>query len=200
MIYLDSSGDNSRKLAQIVGSAVLAGELSLMAALAANHLVRSHMQHNRKPTEAAPTNMVSRRNNLHLYSHYFILSCPNLPMSYLYFLSIYGHLSDTTREMFLLSVLIVASVSALHNLKWLRPLILFPCDWLSFPGGASISFEKECLYACSQPQCHLSRPCGWIWGALSRLGSTLLLWLTLWVTSGVRGTCRMEDKNGENLV
>ena len=88
MIYLDSSGDNSRKLAQIVGSAVLAGELSLMAALAANHLVRSHMQHNRKPTEAAPTNMVSRRNNLHLYSHYFILSCPNLPMSYLYFLSI----------------------------------------------------------------------------------------------------------------
>jgi hydroxymethylglutaryl-CoA reductase (NADPH) len=47
-------GDNSRKLAQIVGAAVLAGELSLMAALAANHLVRSHMQHNRKqPTESA---------------------------------------------------------------------------------------------------------------------------------------------------
>lgn len=43
-------GDNARKLAQIVGSAVLAGELSLMAALAANHLVNSHMQHNRKPT------------------------------------------------------------------------------------------------------------------------------------------------------
>lgn len=43
-------GDNSRKLALIIGSAVLAGELSLMAALAANHLVRSHMQHNRKPT------------------------------------------------------------------------------------------------------------------------------------------------------
>ncbi|CAM9335802.1 unnamed protein product, partial [Ectocarpus fasciculatus] len=42
-------GDNARKLAMIVGSAVLAGELSLMAALAANHLVRSHMQHNRKP-------------------------------------------------------------------------------------------------------------------------------------------------------
>ena len=44
-----SPGDNARKLAQIVGSAVLAGELSLMAALAANHLVNSHMQHNRKP-------------------------------------------------------------------------------------------------------------------------------------------------------
>lgn len=45
-------GDNARKLAQIVGSAVLAGELSLMAALAANQLVNSHMQHNRKPAEA----------------------------------------------------------------------------------------------------------------------------------------------------
>ena len=50
-----SPGDNSRKLAQIVAAAVLAGELSLMAALAANHLVRSHMQHNRKPTESTPT-------------------------------------------------------------------------------------------------------------------------------------------------
>lgn len=43
------AGDNARQLAKIVGSAVLAGELSLMAALAANHLVKSHMQHNRKP-------------------------------------------------------------------------------------------------------------------------------------------------------
>jgi hydroxymethylglutaryl-CoA reductase (NADPH) len=42
-------GDNSRKLATIVGASVLAGELSLIAALAANHLVNSHMQHNRKP-------------------------------------------------------------------------------------------------------------------------------------------------------
>jgi hydroxymethylglutaryl-CoA reductase (NADPH) len=48
-------GDNARKLAQIVGASVLAGELSLLAALAANHLVRSHMQHNRKPTEANPS-------------------------------------------------------------------------------------------------------------------------------------------------
>ena len=46
-------GDHSRKLAQIVGGAVLAGELSLIAALAANHLVRSHMQHNRKPQTSA---------------------------------------------------------------------------------------------------------------------------------------------------
>lgn len=49
-----SAGDNARQLALIVASGVLAGELSLMAALAANHLVRSHMQHNRKPA-AEPT-------------------------------------------------------------------------------------------------------------------------------------------------
>jgi hydroxymethylglutaryl-CoA reductase (NADPH) len=46
-------GDNSRKLAQIVGASVLAGELSLIAALAANHLVNAHMQHNRKPQASA---------------------------------------------------------------------------------------------------------------------------------------------------
>ncbi|RFU25379.1 hypothetical protein B7463_g10949, partial [Scytalidium lignicola] len=40
-------GDNARKLARIVAAAVLAGELSLCSALAAGHLVRSHMQHNR---------------------------------------------------------------------------------------------------------------------------------------------------------
>lgn len=55
-------GDNSRKLAQIVGSAVLAGELSLMAALAANHLVRSHMEHNRKqPTPVNPSPGLRKR-------------------------------------------------------------------------------------------------------------------------------------------
>ncbi|OBA23406.1 hypothetical protein METBIDRAFT_80859 [Metschnikowia bicuspidata var. bicuspidata NRRL YB-4993] len=43
-----SPGENSRRLACIVASAVLAGELSLCSALAAGHLVQSHMQHNRK--------------------------------------------------------------------------------------------------------------------------------------------------------
>lgn len=43
-----SPGDNSRRLACIVASAVLAAELSLCSALAAGHLVQSHMQHNRK--------------------------------------------------------------------------------------------------------------------------------------------------------
>ena len=40
-------GDNARKLARIVAAAVLAGELSLLSALAAGHLVQSHMAHNR---------------------------------------------------------------------------------------------------------------------------------------------------------
>ena len=45
-------GDNARKLARIIAGSVLAGELSLCSALAAGHLVRAHMAHNRS---AAPT-------------------------------------------------------------------------------------------------------------------------------------------------
>ena len=56
-------GDNARQLAMIVGSAVLAGELSLMAALAANHLVRSHMQHNRKPQASSTETTAPVRKN-----------------------------------------------------------------------------------------------------------------------------------------
>ncbi|XP_048382894.1 3-hydroxy-3-methylglutaryl-CoA reductase a [Stegostoma tigrinum] len=40
-------GENARQLAEIVCGTVMAGELSLMAALAAGHLVKSHMIHNR---------------------------------------------------------------------------------------------------------------------------------------------------------
>ncbi|KAM6986596.1 3-hydroxy-3-methylglutaryl-coenzyme A reductase-like [Aplochiton taeniatus] len=40
-------GDNSRQLASVVCATVLAGELSLMAALSAGHLVQSHLTHNR---------------------------------------------------------------------------------------------------------------------------------------------------------
>ncbi|XP_057491840.1 3-hydroxy-3-methylglutaryl coenzyme A reductase 2-B-like [Actinidia eriantha] len=43
----DSPGSNSRLLASIVAGAVLAGELSLMSALAAGQLVNSHMKYNR---------------------------------------------------------------------------------------------------------------------------------------------------------
>lgn len=47
-------GANARQLAKVVASAVLAAELSLCSALAAGHLVQSHMQHNRKAPAAAP--------------------------------------------------------------------------------------------------------------------------------------------------
>lgn len=40
-------GQNAQTLARIVCASVMAGELSLMSALAAGHLVKSHMQHNR---------------------------------------------------------------------------------------------------------------------------------------------------------
>lgn len=45
-------GENARQLAKIIASGVLAAELSLCAALAAGHLVQSHMTHNRSK---APT-------------------------------------------------------------------------------------------------------------------------------------------------
>jgi hydroxymethylglutaryl-CoA reductase (NADPH) len=45
-------GQNAQQLAMIVAGATLAGELSLLAALAANTLVQAHMEHNRKK----PTN------------------------------------------------------------------------------------------------------------------------------------------------
>mmetsp|Transcript_5734 Transcript_5734/g.8820 ORF Transcript_5734/g.8820 Transcript_5734/m.8820 type:complete len:210 (-) Transcript_5734:232-861(-) len=44
-------GSNAKKLARAIATGVMCGELSLMAALAAGHLVKSHMQLNRK---AAP--------------------------------------------------------------------------------------------------------------------------------------------------
>jgi len=44
----ESPGKHSKQLSRIICGAVMAGELSLMAGLAAGHLVRSHMQHNRK--------------------------------------------------------------------------------------------------------------------------------------------------------
>ena len=49
-------GDNARRLARIVAASVLAGELSLCSALAAGHLVRAHMAHNRSTVvSAVPT-------------------------------------------------------------------------------------------------------------------------------------------------
>lgn len=44
---LSIPGANAQKLARVIAAAVLAGELSLMSALAAGHLVKSHMKYNR---------------------------------------------------------------------------------------------------------------------------------------------------------
>ncbi|CEP11531.1 hypothetical protein [Parasitella parasitica] len=46
-------GANARRLARIICAAVMAGELSLCAALAAGHLVKAHMAHNRNTTSSA---------------------------------------------------------------------------------------------------------------------------------------------------
>jgi hypothetical protein len=46
----DTPGANAVQLARIVASTVLAGELSLMAALSSNDLVKAHMELGRKPT------------------------------------------------------------------------------------------------------------------------------------------------------
>lgn len=48
-------GKNAQRLARIIVAAVMAGELSLCAALAAGHLVQAHMAHNRVVATPAPT-------------------------------------------------------------------------------------------------------------------------------------------------
>ena len=44
----ETPGNNAKQLARVVCAGVMAGELSLMSALAAKHLVKAHMQYNRK--------------------------------------------------------------------------------------------------------------------------------------------------------
>lgn len=44
---VDTPGANARLLATVVAGGVLAGELSLLSAQAAGHLVQSHMKYNR---------------------------------------------------------------------------------------------------------------------------------------------------------
>jgi len=50
---LESPGANAHTLARIVAGAVLAGEISLMSALAAGQLVNSHMKYNRSSQNVA---------------------------------------------------------------------------------------------------------------------------------------------------
>lgn len=45
--HATSPGANAQRLARIICAAVMAGELSLMSALAAGHLIQAHMKHNR---------------------------------------------------------------------------------------------------------------------------------------------------------
>ncbi|KAK2713393.1 3-hydroxy-3-methylglutaryl-coenzyme A reductase-like isoform X2 [Artemia franciscana] len=48
-------GENACQLARVICAAVMAGEISLMAALAAGHLVKSHLTHNRSVINMAPS-------------------------------------------------------------------------------------------------------------------------------------------------
>lgn len=50
----DVRGANAQQLSRIVCSTVLCGELSLLAALSANHLISAHLQLNRKPSAPKP--------------------------------------------------------------------------------------------------------------------------------------------------
>ena len=47
---VENPGENASKLARIIAASVLAGELSLMSALASGQLVNSHMKYNRAAT------------------------------------------------------------------------------------------------------------------------------------------------------
>ena len=49
----EAPGSNSRQLAKVVAASVLAGELSLMSALAAGQLVNSHMKYNRSSKDVS---------------------------------------------------------------------------------------------------------------------------------------------------
>ncbi len=57
--HLENPGENARTLARIICGTVLAGELSLMSALSAGHLVKSHLKHNRSSASLPGTEGIS---------------------------------------------------------------------------------------------------------------------------------------------
>jgi hydroxymethylglutaryl-CoA reductase (NADPH) len=61
--HTTSPGANAQRLARIICAGVMAGELSLLSALAAGHLIQAHMKHNRSvpatPGAVTPGGMVS---------------------------------------------------------------------------------------------------------------------------------------------
>ena len=74
--HLTQPGHNARTLASIVCGTVLAGELSLMAALAGGHLVTSHLRYNRSDSNIAASVVATQRSNNNLQN-----SLPNLTIS-----------------------------------------------------------------------------------------------------------------------
>ncbi|CAF2157452.1 BnaA07g02540D [Brassica napus] len=56
----EKAGSNARQLARIVAGSVLAGELSLMSAIASGQLVKSHMKYNRSSRDIGPSSQVNR--------------------------------------------------------------------------------------------------------------------------------------------
>ncbi|KAK4304019.1 hypothetical protein Pmani_024012 [Petrolisthes manimaculis] len=61
--HQDTPGENACQFAKIVAGTVLAGELSLMSALAAGHLVKSHLAHNRAKPSVSNSNNNSAVND-----------------------------------------------------------------------------------------------------------------------------------------
>ncbi|WFD24293.1 hydroxymethylglutaryl-CoA reductase (NADPH) [Malassezia equina] len=53
--HKETPGANAQRLARIIAAAVMAGELSLMGALSAGHLIKAHMQHNRSASQTPGT-------------------------------------------------------------------------------------------------------------------------------------------------
>lgn len=52
--HASNPGQNAAQLARVIASTVMAGELSLLAALSSGHLISSHLKLNRKPHAPAP--------------------------------------------------------------------------------------------------------------------------------------------------
>ncbi|XP_063878280.1 3-hydroxy-3-methylglutaryl-coenzyme A reductase-like isoform X2 [Scylla paramamosain] len=83
---VENPGENACQFAKILASTVLAGELSLMSALAAGHLVKSHMAHNRakppatKPSSASLPSIPSSENIVTIKTTSPTISAPPAPL------------------------------------------------------------------------------------------------------------------------
>ncbi|KAE8226977.1 hypothetical protein CF319_g470 [Tilletia indica] len=88
-------GANAQRLARIIAAGVMAGELSLMAALSAGHLIRAHMAHNRSqpPTPGTMTPAPRPETPKHFAATMTPLVAPPLPSG-----SQREHLSPTDRR------------------------------------------------------------------------------------------------------